>query len=540
LTGGAIIDDPGADRSYRALLAAVPGFVCRFRPDGSIDVTTAVDADAPLVAELRNRWDLFGPVALGDRDFVTVTMNLSHEGVERWLVSRAVAERDEQGRIEAVVVVTTDDLSHRPDMLTGLYGELVLDEVLASRLSEVEALGPAVSVALIDLDQFGKVNLEHNHRIGDLVLTATAQAIVRCLREHDQAFRVGETDFAVVFGGAVSHDVTLGVAARIQAAVGAATEPLLGRRITTAVGLASADEWIEVAELRSRVSQAAVFARETGENQVAAYEPDMVQSATADRRRLDALRDAIEGGRLIVAFQPVVDLESLEIVGAESLVCWDHPNVGLLLPSEFIPLAESTGMITDITRHVLDTSVTMLADHQRAHPGAAFSLSVNITAADLADPGFVGLVAGVLDESGVDRSSVCLELTETAVLADTDEAIGVLAELRELGVSIALDDFGTGYASLSLLRQLPVNRVKIDQSFVSGLPLQADAAVVRLVMGLASELDLDVVAEGIETIDQAEMLAALGCRLGQGFLYSRPIVVDRLDHLVIDPVSEPG
>lgn len=540
MTGGTIIDDPGADRSYRALLAAVPGFVCRFLPDGSTDLSTAGDSDAALVVALRDRWHLFEPHAFGDRGSVTVTMNLTHEGVERWLVSRAVAERDEQGRIEAVVVVTTDDLSHRPDVLTGLLGEHVLDEVLASRLSRVGASGPAVSVALIDLDQFGRVNLEHSHRIGDLVLVAAAQAIVRCLREHDQAFRVGETDFAVLFGDEVSQDVAVGVAARIQAAVGAATEPLLGRRIATAVGLASTDEWIEVAELRSRVSQAVTFAREMADNRVVAYEPEMVRSATADRRRLDALRDAIEGGRLIVAHQPVVDLESGEIVGAEALVCWDHPTVGLLLPSEFIPLAESSGMITDITRHVLDTSVAMLATHQRSHPGAAFSLSVNITAADLADPGFVELVSAVLEESGVDRSSVCLELTETAVLADADEAIGVLTELRRLGVSIALDDFGTGYASLSLLRQLPVNRVKIDQSFVTGLPLQADAAVVRLVMGLARELGLDVVAEGIETVDQAEMLAALGCRLGQGFLYSRPIVVDRLDRLVISPVSEPG
>ena len=506
--------------------------MCRFLPDGRLDLSNATMADSQLMAALSERWASFGPAALGARDSVALSWPVVIDGRERSMVSRAVAERSDSGEVEAVVVVTNDDPAQRLDGLTGLLTEDALRVVLDARAGVQPVAGMAVALALFEVDGFEHLVSSLGRTTGDLAVSAVADSIVHSLRDRDVAYRARGNGIAVFFVDGMTADAASAVATRIQRSASAAAESVIGRPVTLSVGLAQPDTELAWPDLLLWARRAAAVARSSGGDRIELYREGLHLAATQDRRRESTLREAIDAGQLIVSFQPVVELGTGTIVGAEALVGWDHPTEGLLGPAAFVPVAERTDLILDVTRFVLDEGLARLADHQRAHPGDPFTLSINITAADLADPAFTGTVTGALVASGVDRSAVCLELTETAVVADTDAAIATLAALRDLGVSIALDDFGTGFASLSLLRRLPVDRLKIDQTFVAGLPAAADVAVIRLVMGLAGELGLAVTAEGIETPAQAAILCELGCEVGQGFLYARPTRVDRLADLV--------
>ena len=530
------------DRRYEALLAAVPGVVCRYLLDGTLSESSAHDRDLELVDELSKRWSHFRPEAFGDRRTVELTWQHGRRDDDRWLVSRAALERDDHDAVLAVVVVTSDVTSlhvaeervvgtSRHDALTGLPNAARLAELLETDVDELAATGPTIRMAVLDLDGFGEVNATAGYRVGDEVLQATAQAITGCLREADVAFRLVDDEFAVLFAAGLDADHAVAVASRMRAAVAEASTAVLGRPLTMSVGLARSEPGLSPDEMSERAAAAVSSARHLG-GDVAVIFDDAARRASIDEQdRADQLRRAIDDGELVVAFQPLVDLESHHVVGAEALVRWQHPTDGLLLPDEFVPLAERMGMVVDLTRAVLDRSLRALAAFHQSHPGEKFSLSVNMSAADLAQPLFIEVVHAALESSDVEPASLCLELTETAVIEDIDLAISTLRQLRHLGVTIAIDDFGTGYASLSVLRELPVDRLKIDQTFVRGLPRPADLAVVRLVVGLARELDLVVTAEGIGTTAQAEQLQQLGCATGQGSLFSAPMFVADLGEL---------
>ncbi len=530
------------DRRYEALLAAVPGVVCRYLLDGTLTESSALDRDLELVDELSKRWSHFRPDAFGERHTVELTWQHGRRDNDRWLVSRAALERDENGDVLAVVVVTSDVTSlhvaeervvatSRHDGLTGLPNAAQLAELLETDVDELAATGPTIRMAVLDIDGFAQVNATDGYRRGDEVLKATAQAIAACLREADVAFRLVDDEFAVLFAAGLDAEHAVAVASRMRAAIGDASEAVLGRRLTMSVGLARSEPGLSPAALSERAGLAADSASDLGGDAAVIFDDAARQVSADEQDRAEQLRRAIDEDQLVVAFQPLVDLQSHEVVGAEALVRWQHPTDGLLLPDEFVPLAERMGLVVDLTRAVLDRSLRALAEFHHAHPGVRFSLSVNMSAADLAQPLFIEVVHDALESHDIEPASLCLELTETAVIEDLDLAISTLRQLRDLGVTIAIDDFGTGYASLSVLRELPVDRLKIDQTFVRGLPRPADLAVVRLVVGLARELDLVVTAEGIGTTAQAEQLQQLGCATGQGSLFSAPVFVGDLSEL---------
>lgn len=530
------------DRRYEALLAAVPGVVCRYLLDGTLSESSARDRDRELVDELSKRWSHFRPEAFGERRTVELTWQHGRRGGDRWLVSRAALERDEHGDVLAVVVVTSDVTSlhvaeervvgtSRHDGLTGLPNAAQLAELLEADVDELAATGPTIRMAVLDIDGFAEVNATDGYRLGDEVLKATARAIAACLREADVAFRLVDDEFAVLFAAGLDAEHAVAVASRMRAAVGEASDVVLGRPLTMSVGLARSEPGLSPSAISERAGLALNSARDLGGDAAVIFGDAARRASTDEQDRADQLRRAIDDDQLVVAFQPLVDLESHEVVGAEALVRWQHPTDGLLLPDAFVPLAERMGLVVDLTRAVLDRSLRALAAFHSAHPGARFSLSVNMSAADLAQPLFIEVVHAALESHDIEPASLCLELTETAVIEDLDLAISTLRQLRDLGVTIAVDDFGTGYASLSVLRELPVDRLKIDQTFVRGLPRPADLAVVRLVVGLARELDLVVTAEGIGTIAQAEQLQQLGCATGQGSLFSAPVFVGDLSEL---------
>jgi EAL domain-containing protein (putative c-di-GMP-specific phosphodiesterase class I) len=255
-----------------------------------------------------------------------------------------------------------------------------------------------------------------------------------------------------------------------------------------------------------------------------------------------ALRRALERGELFLVHQPVVTLGNVTLRGSEALIRWAHPDRGVISPLDFIPLAEETGLIVPVGEWVLSEALRQISRWRRRYPMTGdYSLSVNLSARQLASPDLVAAVAGALASSAVPASSVYLEITETTLLSQVASNLDTLRSLRDLGVHLAVDDFGTGYSSLSYLRQLPIDSLKIDRSFIDGLGRDShDTAIVEAVIGLAKVLDLDVVAEGVETQSQLELLREMGCRSGQGFLFSEPLASDDMERFLTAAAAASG
>jgi EAL domain-containing protein (putative c-di-GMP-specific phosphodiesterase class I) len=313
---------------------------------------------------------------------------------------------------------------------------------------------------------------------------------------------------------------------RIVSAVAMITNPATEEPLTVSIGLAFRTMRSRGPQLLDEASAAMEECRQLGGDRWAAFSLQTATMHEVERRRVTELTRAIENNELGLYFQPIVSLETGEVRGAEALVRWIHPVDGVLYPAEFVATAEGGGLIGALTEKVLREATAHLKEWAPLLNEKEFFLGVNVSAADIADDEFVARVDAALRHASVPPSLLTIELTETAVLADVERAAASLVRLRNLGLSVALDDFGTGYASLAVLRELPVDVMKIDQSFVSGLPDNHDAAVVRLILGLAEELGLRVTAEGVETEEQRKVLFDLGCRTGQGYLFGAPLTAE--------------
>ena len=399
-------------------------------------------------------------------------------------------------------------------------------------------------VLFIDLDRFKDVNDELGHSAGDQVLAQFAGRLRSSCRGHDIVARLGGDEFAVLTAAPLSPTQTLALAERLvlEAAApftvtvtdssGVVSEHLV--TIGASVGVAHADR----SQPHDRVSSLDVLlkhadiamyrAKEHGRGRTSNYDPTMgagreAATETQARRRLERrLRAAIAGRALSLHYQPLVQLPSGRISGVEALARWHDPELGNVPPDRFIPLAEETGLIIDLGAWVLSTACLQGA---RWAEGAAHDLSVavNVSPVQLAQPGFFDVVAGALTGAGLPAHRLCLEITETAQIADLADTVRVLGELRQLGVQVALDDFGTGHSSLTMLRSLPLDVVKIDRSFVERVARSSqDAVLVRLVIDTAHTLGLEVCAEGVESADQARQLLSMGCDSAQGWYFGMP------------------
>jgi len=421
-----------------------------------------------------------------------------------------------------------DQLRHQAshDPLTDLPNRnLFLDrlqQVLLRRRNDTTL----VAVLFLDLDGFKDVNDSRGHGAGDRLLRQVATRMRSCLRAEDTLARIGGDEFTVLCPGLASEPQAVGVAERLGESLAA---PLFldGHEtyVTASIGIAYAGPRGCVPDELLRDADAAMYqAKERGRGQIQVFTTALHIRAESRLQTAAALRRAVADEQLRVLYQPVVSLRDGTIKGIEALVRWEHPERGLLGPGDFIEVAEDTGLIVGVGQWVLQQACCQLAAWNAAIANLDVNIAVNLSARQLAEPSLPQRVAETIEACGIDPRRLVLEITESALVHDVTTAAMVLDELKALGVGLAVDDFGTGFSSLNYLKRFPVDVLKIDRSFVSGLGVDPeDSAIVAAVRALGGALGLDVVAEGVETELQAAKLLELDCPYAQGYLFSRPV-----------------
>jgi diguanylate cyclase (GGDEF)-like protein len=419
-------------------------------------------------------------------------------------------------------------LSHQAshDALTGLANRSLLLSRLTECLASRRAGEQTVALLFCDLDRFKMVNDSIGHAGGDQLLIEAARRLSAIVRDTDTVARLGGDEFVVLCPSVPDRDHAIALAERIRTELSApysvdAKEAFVG----ASIGIAFADEsTVSGAELMREADVAMYRAKLTEGSHINVFDSNL-EAEVAERLDLDAaLRRALEREQLRLAAQPIVMLDSGRVIGFELLLVWSRPGIPDLSPASFIPLAEDNGMIVDIGRWVLQEAVAQLAQWLATGVGDGLTISVNVSARQVREPGFADEVLALLRAEDVPPEALIIELTEHALI-DLRVAHPVLDQLRAAGVRISLDDFGTGYSSLTQLRSLPVDQMKLDRSFAAALGDGTDkqSAVVRSVVSLANALALDLVVEGVETVAEHDALVAMGARKGQGFLYRRPM-----------------
>ena len=452
--------------------------------------------------------------------------------------------KDDAGAITGVSVIARD-ITHRRqleeqlvrqalhDPLTELANRALFTDRLEHALARGRRPGVTVAILVIDLDGFKDINDSIGHDAGDDLLTIAGMRLQGHARPSDTVARLGGDEFGVLL-----EDITTAEAVRSAQALleGLATPIVLRDRDltpTASIGIAIAAG--EDAETLLRNADTAMYAaKRQGKGRYALFEPAMHATII---ERLDLAADlsrAVEKRQLYLCYEPQISLGSGRICSLEGLVRWRHPTRGEVSPGEFIPLAEETGMILAIGRWVLWEACRQVKAWQERWPAPVpLTIAVNLSARQLQHPGIVDEVHAALAAAGLHPKSLVLEITETAIMEQLDAATTILSELRRLGVRLALDDFGTGYSSLSYLQRLPVDILKIDRSFVAGVAKSTeDSALARGILTLGQTLGLETVAEGIETAEQLAVLRELGCQLGQGYLFARPLEPAAVDALL--------
>lgn len=423
------------------------------------------------------------------------------------------------------------------DPLTELPNRSLFADRLNRALAASEQPG-AVAVLFLDLDGFKVVNDSLGHSTGDALLAAVAHRLAGCLRPVDTIARIGGDEFAVLVTDTVGVVEATAIGERLLAAIQAPIA-IEGRQfvVTASLGIArsSADVAGQTPDDLLREADIALYqAKEAGKNCIAVFDPAMQASAIARLELERDLRGVVSRQELEVHYQPEVDLHTGDIVGVEALVRWNHPRRGMISPVEFIPVAEESGLILQIGEWVLREACNRAQAWRQVIPRhRPFVLSVNLSAREFQCPDLVPSVAAILQETGLEPSALCLEITETAAVQDMEVAVAKMEALKRLGVQLALDDFGTGYSSLNYLRRFPVNVLKIDRSFVRELDEGGiTTAIVQSICTLARLADIDVIAEGIETPEQLEFVRSTQCRRGQGFYFAKPLPAEAIDGLL--------
>ncbi len=427
------------------------------------------------------------------------------------------------------------------DPLTGLRNRRWLLTELERRCRD--GGGGTVAVLFLDVDRFKDLNDALGHQVGDTFLAALAGRLQATLRPGDVAGRMGGDEFLVLLDPGADTAAATALADRLVRHAAVPVE-VAGRwwRRTISVGVALAAGGRTDATGLLGAADAALFrAKDQGRNQAVVFDELLADGAESRFELGERLRTAIDADELELYYQPEVELASGRITAVEALLRWHHPTRGLLPAAEFIDVAEDSGLILDLGGWVLSCAARQAARWARDHPNRRVPVRVNVSPVQLRHPRFLAAVQDALADHELDGRLLSLEITEHSVMDDVEGAVRTLAAVRRLGVTVALDDFGTGYSSLNQLKRLPLDFLKIDRSFVAGLgydPL--DHNVVEAIVRLGSAFSLELIAEGVETDEQARHLAALGCRRGQGYLFSRPLTVDAVDGLVADGLSDRG
>jgi diguanylate cyclase (GGDEF)-like protein len=496
-------------------------------------------AELPEVGALA---DAIERVLTGDQDSYVFDYPVECGGREEWFSAHCtpvglgpdgalMVHQDVTERMRAIGALA-DQASH--DGLTGLANRATF----LTRLRQALERGEACAVLFMDLDDFKLINDTLGHGVGDALLRGVADRLRKAARPDDVIARLGGDEFTVLMRDIPDEATALLAAERVHDAFTAPFD-LAGQRrhVRVSVGCRVSEPTSlspeEAAESVLRDADVALYqAKGGGKHRVELFSETTRASLV---RRLDIeqeLRHAVEDGTLEVRFQPQVELRSGTLVGIEALARWSHPQLGVVTPTEFVSVAEERGLIVELGTLVLDRVCRQLAEWRRTiHP--ELSATVNVSAHQLADPGFEQKVLRAVEASGVDPAALCLEVTESALLGNGEEPTRRLHALREKGLYVAVDDFGTGWSSLAQLKRLPVDVLKIDRAFVDGLGTdQEDTAIVASILSLAGAMGLHVIAEGVETPLQAAELTALGCPVGQGFLFAPAVPAGGLPGLL--------
>jgi len=418
------------------------------------------------------------------------------------------------------------------DTLTGLPNRLMLAERMELALSYAQRNGESFAVLFLDLDHFKQINDSLGHMFGDRVLIEVAERLKSCLRQVDMASRLGGDEFVLLLSQTDAHGAEITARRVLEALTKPFTLDGINFTVTCSIGIALyPDDGASIDDLIKNSDSAMYHVKERGRSDFRFYQRQM-NIGLLSRMKLDhAMRQALEHGDFKLHYQPQVDLDSGRIFGAEALIRWHDKELGQISPAQFIPVAEETGLIIAIGNWVLTHAVQQAAIWHAQ--GRQLVMAVNVSALQFQQTNFVASVAQALNAANLPPSCLELELTESILLRDADEALKRLDALAELGVSLAIDDFGTGYSSLSYLKRFPIHKLKIDRSFICGLPGDdSDVAIAFAIINLGQALKLRVIAEGVETEQQREFLNSAGCQEFQGFLCSPAVDAESFEQLI--------
>ncbi|MFN0123877.1 MAG: putative bifunctional diguanylate cyclase/phosphodiesterase [Blastocatellia bacterium] len=472
----------------------------------------------------------------------------------RWVLCRGLAVRGETGEALRMAGSLTDisgrkkterKLQHDAvhDSLTGLPNRKMLMERLTRSLERTRRNSEyQFAILFLDLDRFKIVNDSLGHQAGDQLLLHITRKLGVILRPGDMVARLGGDEFVLLVDHLKEREQATTVAERIQKELSTPFK-LNGNDLfsSASIGIAYSSPAYERAEYLIRDADIAMYrAKARGKARFALFDQEMHQRAVTLLHLENDLRHACQRQEFVIHYQPIITLDSGAILGFEALTRWIHPERGLVSPAEFIPLAEETGLINEIGAWVLHESCRQMVQWQQEIPQARDMLiSVNLSVRQLEKPDLVEMVAGALVKTGLAASCLKLEITESAIMRNPEQAVARVRELRAMGVQVSIDDFGTGYSSLSYLHRFPINTLKIDRSFINRVSDQDEATeIIQTIILLAHKLNIEVIAEGVETIEQLNFLRHINCGYAQGFYYSRPVESGQAGQLITSFAAE--
>jgi diguanylate cyclase (GGDEF)-like protein/PAS domain S-box-containing protein len=475
-------------------------------------------------------------------------------GEKHWISTSKVPLRDEKNEIIGIIGISrniterkrAEDQIHymaHHDALTGVPNRVLLLDRLGQALLQAKRNDGRVTIIFIDLDNFKNVNDGLGHSAGDLLLKTVAERMVECVRATDTVVRLGGDEFVILLiNDAESH---AGISALLDRLRMVVAEPISieGQlfRVTCSIGLATYPEDGANAEALLMNADIAMYkAKELGRDNVQFYTPEMNAMARQKRVLQESLRAGIARHEFALAYQPQVDLRSGRIFAVEALARWHHPQLGIVPPSQFIPIAEECGLIVPLGEWVLREACRQNKEWQDAGM-PPITVGVNVSARQFREKDWVKQVARILEETGLAPQYLELELTESLLMHNVDLAVATMRELQAIGVNLSIDDFGTGYSSLSALKTFPVARLKIDQSFVRNLPYDAnDRGIATAVISLGQKLNMKVIAEGVETDAQLAFLTDNKCDQIQGYHFSKPVGSEAIASMLRNQLPAPA
>ncbi|KAA0546666.1 EAL domain-containing protein [Bacillus sp. BGMRC 2118] len=418
------------------------------------------------------------------------------------------------------------------DQLTGLFNRDKYSQVV-ERFIQKDSENKHITILLIDLDDFKHINDTLGHSVGDQLLIQVSNKLRELfLPEHD-VFRLGGDEFVVL----ITHSITRDEAKEIcKSIIEIIKEPIeIGDHqlyTSASIGIAFYPEHATDSKTLLKQADLAMYrAKNEGKNDYFIYSKEMMDETIEKIEMQKSLRHAVEKGEFTLYYQPQIDVLTHEVVGVEALIRWYHPIKGFISPLEFIPIAEETGLIQEIGEWVLRAACEQYSRWKEE--GYHIPISVNLSAKQFKQVNLSGMIQSIIEETNMDPSSLTIEITESTSMEDVQFTISLLEELQKKGIEISIDDFGTGYSSLSYLQKLPVNCLKIDRSFIQGIESRTSGiALVKTIIDLAENLNFSVIAEGVETIEQRDILSNLGCHKVQGFVYSKPVMAGEIISLV--------